>query len=66
MNGKALNKLEEIYSLVEFELKQHRNTHIYMLKMKDEDFEALKENQVAVNVMFSSRFLSTYEDQWNY
>ena len=60
---KTLNKLEEIYSLVEFELQQHKNTDIYMLKMKEEDFEALEENQVAVNAMFSSRFLLTFEDQ---
>ena len=63
---KTLNKLEEIYSLVEFELQQHKNTDIYMLKIKEEDFKELKENQVAVNAMFSSRFLSTFEDQWNY
>lgn len=63
---KTLNKLEEIYSLVEFELQQHKQTDVYMLKMKEEDFEALEENQVAVNAMFSSRFLSTFEDQCNY
>ena len=60
---KTLNKLEEIYSLVEFELQQHKNTDIYMLKMKEEDFKELKENQLAINAMFSSsRFLSTFED----
>jgi len=63
---KTLNKLEEIYSQVEFETQQHKNTDIYMLKMLEDDFEQLEENQVAVNAMFSSRFLSTFEDKCNY
>ena len=34
-----------------------------MLKMKEEDFKELKENQLAINAMFSSsRFLLTFED----
>lgn len=60
---KTLNKLEEIYSQVEFEVQQYGNTDVYMLKMLEEDFEALEENQVSVNAMFSSRFLLTFEDR---
>lgn len=60
---KTLNKLEELYSTVEFEVQQHKNTDVYMLKMLEEDFEQLEENQVSVNAMFSSRFLSTFEDK---
>jgi len=60
---KTLNKLEEIYSQVEFETHQHKNTDVYLLKMLEDDFEQLEENQVAVNAMFSSRFLSTFEDR---
>jgi dynein heavy chain len=63
---KTLNKLEEIYTAVEFETQQHKNTDVYMLKMIEEDFEQLEENQVAVNAMFSSRFLSTFEDKCTY
>ena len=34
--------------------------------MKDEDFEMLEEQQVSVNAMFSSRFLSTFEQECIY
>lgn len=37
-----------------------------MLKINEEDFEQLEENQVSVNAMFSSRFLSTFEDKCVY
>lgn len=58
---KTLSKLEETWKDVKFELQQHKTTDIYMLKMNEEDFEMLEENQVSVNAMFSSRFLSTFE-----
>ena len=63
---KTLNKLEEIYSQVEFEVQQHKNTDVYMLKINEEDFEMLEENQVSVNAMFSSRFLATFEEKCIY
>lgn len=63
---KTLNKLEEIYSQVEFETQQHKNTDVYMLKINEEDFEMLEENQVSVNAMFSSRFLATFEEKCIY
>jgi len=31
--------------------------------MSEEDFEMLEENQVAVQNMFASRYLSTFEEQ---
>lgn len=63
---KTLMRLEETYAQVEFECQQYKNTDVYMLKINEEDFEALEENQVSVNAMFSSRFLSTFEDKCNY
>lgn len=63
---KTLSKLEETWKDVKFELQQHKTTDIYMLKMNEEDFEMLEENQVSVNAMFSSRFLSTFEQKCNY
>ena len=63
---KTLNKLEEIYSAVEFETQQLKNTDVFLLKINEDDFEQLEENQVSVNAMFSSRFLATFEDRCNY
>lgn len=63
---KTLNKLEEMWKDVKFEPIQHKNTDIFILKMVEEDFEMLEENQVSVNAMFSSRFLSTFETKCNY
>ena len=34
-----------------------------MLSLSEENFEMLEENQTAVNGMFSSRYLATFEDQ---
>lgn len=33
-----------------------------MLSLSEENFEMLEENQTAVNGMFSSRYLATFED----
>lgn len=37
-----------------------------MLKLSEENFETLEENQTAVNGMFSSRYLSTFEEKCVY
>ena len=63
---KTLNKLDETWKDVEFELDQHKKTDIFLLKLSEENFEMLEENQVAVNAMFSSRFLSTFENKCIY
>jgi dynein heavy chain len=60
---KTLDKLEEVWTKVEFEMDQHKNTDVNLLKIIEEDFEMLEENQVSVNAMFSSRFLSTFEEK---
>ena len=37
-----------------------------MLKLSEENFETLEENQTNVNGMFSSRYLSTFEEKCVY
>jgi hypothetical protein len=37
-----------------------------MIKISEENFETLEENTVQVSGMFSSRFLSTFEEKCNY
>lgn len=60
---KTLEKLEEIYKDVQFEFQQHKGSDVFMLKLSEENFEALEENQTQVNAMFSSRYLFTFEEQ---
>eukprot|EP00983_Pelagomonas_calceolata_P106614 1159251-Pelagomonas_calceolata.AAC.2 len=42
----ALTKLGETWSRVDFQFIQFKDTPVYTVKMADEDFEALEDNQV--------------------
>lgn len=42
--------LQETWSHVEFKFTQHKGTDVYLVKMAEEDFEALEDNQVLVQV----------------
>jgi len=37
-----------------------------MIRLSEENFDMLEENQVAVTSMFSSRYLSTFEEKINF
>ena len=63
---KTLNKLEETWKDVTFEFTTHKNTDIKLIRLSEENFEMLEENQVAVTSMFSSRYLATFEDKCVY
>jgi len=63
---KTLLKLEETWKDIAFEFSQHKNTDIKLIKISEENFEMLEENQVAVTSMFSSRYLATFEDRCVY
>ena len=63
---KTLNKLEEVWKDVTFEFTQHKNTDLKLIKLSEENFEMLEENQVQVTSMFSSRYLSTFEEKCVY
>jgi dynein heavy chain len=63
---KTLNKLEETWKDVTFEFSQHKNTDLKLIRLSEENFEMLEENQVAVTSMFSSRYLATFEDKCVY
>ena len=60
---KSLNEIEERWKDIEFEFKPHKGSDVQMLSLGEEDFEKLEENQTTVNSMFSSRYLSTFEDR---
>ena len=60
---KMLEKIEEVWSDINFDLTKHKDTDIMMLKMNEETFEMLEENQVNVTAMTSSRYLATFEEK---
>ena len=51
---------------VKFDFQQYKNTNVQMLRLSEENFETLEENQTVVTAMFSSRYLATFEDIVNY
>lgn len=60
---KTLDKLEETWKDILFEFSLHKGSDVQLIKLSEENFEMLEENQVAVTAMFSSRYLSTFEDK---
>lgn len=63
---KTLVKLEEIWKDIVFEFNKHKDSDVNLIRLSEENFEMLEENQVAVTAMFSSRYLSTFEDKCVY
>ena len=63
---KTLVKLEETWKDIVFEFNKHKDSEVMLIKLKEEDFEMLEENQVGVTAMFSSRYLSTFEEKCVY
>ncbi|CAK9103509.1 Dynein alpha chain [Durusdinium trenchii] len=59
----TIAKLHRIWSAVEFVYEKHKGSDVMLMHLKDEDVETLEENQVQVQNMFASRFLSTFEEQ---
>lgn len=60
---KNLNNIEEFWVDIKFDFQQHKGSDVQMLKLNEENFEILEENQTQVNAMFSSRYLATFEDR---
>ena len=63
---KTLAKIEVIWKDVEFEFTPHKDSGVQMIRLSEENFDILEENQVAVTAMFSSRYLATFEDKITY
>jgi len=55
--------LDEKWKDVVFEFRAHKDSGVHMMKLIEEDFDMLEENQVQVQSMFSSRYLATFEDR---
>ena len=60
---KTLAKLDVDWAVVEFEFDAHKDSGVQMIRLNEENFDMLEENQVNVTSMFSSRYLATFEDK---
>lgn len=63
---KQLNAIAEFWKDIKFDFQQYKNTNVQMLRLSEENFETLEENQTVVTAMFSSRYLATFEDTVNH
>ena len=59
----TLKKVDEFWRDVCFEFTPHKDSGVQMIRLSEENFDALEEMQTAINGMFSSRYLSTFEDK---
>lgn len=42
--------MQETWSKINFQLVQHKTSSVYLIKLAEEDFECLEDNQVLVQV----------------
>ena len=64
----SLVKLKETWGRVEFQFAQFKDTPVFTVKLAEEDFEALEDNQVLVQGMMANRYMNTFKDEilgWN-
>jgi len=64
----SLEKLDVTWAKVEWVQVRHKDTDIYAIKLGEEDFEALEDNQVLVQGMMANRYMKTFEGpilSWN-
>jgi dynein heavy chain len=59
---KYLAKVKLAWKDICFDFTPHKGTGAQMIRLAEESFDLLEENQVGVTAMFSSRYLSTFED----
>jgi len=62
---KTLKQVSDFWNEIKFEFQPHKTTGVQKLSLSEENFEALEENQTQISAMFSSRYLSTFEDEVN-
>lgn len=57
-----LKKLDDMWATAEMDFQEFKDTGVFMVKMKEEDFEALEENQVLVQGMMANRYMNTFRE----
>ena len=58
----SLAKLDVTWAKVEWVQMRHKETDINTVKLGEEDFEALEDNQVQVQAMLANRYMKTFEE----
>lgn len=65
---KTLAKLDGTWNDIEFEFSPHKDSGVQMIRLNEDNFDLLENDQQSVNGMFASRYLATFEDRitfWN-
>lgn len=60
---KTLKKLQETWSNIKFQFTPMKDSDLSTIKLSEEDFELLEENQMQVQSMCASRYLATFEEE---
>ena len=60
---KTLERLEITWKDIVFDFTPHKDTGFYMIRLVEENFDLLENDQVSVTAMFSSRYLATFEEK---
>lgn len=63
---KTLARLEAEWTPRLFEFTPHKDSGYHLIKLNEDDVEALENDVTAVSAMFSSRYLATFEEKINY
>eukprot|EP00698_Gefionella_okellyi_P005145 TRINITY_DN1471_c0_g1_i4.p1 TRINITY_DN1471_c0_g1~~TRINITY_DN1471_c0_g1_i4.p1 ORF type:complete len:2448 (+),score=753.76 TRINITY_DN1471_c0_g1_i4:538-7881(+) len=61
-----LQKIENTWSKIEFGFTPHKGGPLALVNIAEEDFETLEDQQVMVQNMIASKYLSTYEEKVMY
>jgi dynein heavy chain len=65
---KTLAKLDNTWNDIEFEFQAHKDSGVHMIRLNEDNFDLLENDQQSVNGMFASRYLATFEERitfWN-
>ena len=63
---KTLAKLDGSWNEVEFDFSPHKDSGVQMIRLSEDNFDLLENDQQSVNSMFSSRYLVTFEERITY
>jgi dynein heavy chain len=63
---KLIKYLNEQWKPVDFVFTAHKDSGFYLIRLSEEDFEILENDQTNVSAMFSNRYLATFEEEINY
>jgi len=60
---RTLKKLKDVYSAVKYQFTPMKDSDVHQLKMSEEEYEQLENDQMAVTGMTASRYLATFESE---